>query len=137
MKPFPNFPANKTLTLLRITVSLLLMAHGFMRLYVNSLHDFGAFLVARGFPYGYALAWCVTLLDIIGGALLALGIARKPICIAFIIELVMGIILVHFRNGWFVVGHQSGGMEYSVLLIVCLVVIASTADKSKAAHMRL
>lgn len=126
----PILQTLRGLTLLRITVALLLIAHGLMRLYVNSLHDFGAFLDAKGFPAGYALAWCVTLLDIIGGVLLALGKFRRIICAAFIVELVAGIILVHFSNGWFVVGHQTGGMEYSVLLIVCLAVIASSADKN-------
>ena len=129
MRPSAFLQTKTLLVVSRIAVGLFLMAHGLMRLYVHSLHGFGEFLVSNGFPYGYALAWCITLLDIIGGALLVLGIFRTPVCIAFIIELLTGIILVHFKNGWFVVGHQSGGMEYSVLLIICLLLIAST-DKN-------
>jgi putative oxidoreductase len=130
LRSFPFLQTKTLLIVFRVTVGLFLMAHGLMRLYVNSLHGFGEFLVSHGFPYGYALAWCVTLLDIVGGILLVLGIARKPVCIAFIIELIMGIILVHFRNGWFVVGHQSGGVEYSVLLILSLLLIASTGKNN-------
>ncbi|HKJ16853.1 MAG TPA: hypothetical protein VJ984_05875 [Xanthomonadales bacterium] len=32
----------------------------------------------------------------------------------------VGIVLVHAPEGWFVVGLGRNGMEYSVLLIVCL-----------------
>jgi putative oxidoreductase len=130
LRSFPFLQTKTLLIIFRVTVGLFLMAHGLMRLYVNSLHGFGEFLASNGFPYGYALAWCVTLLDIVGGILLVSGIARKPVCIAFIIELIMGIILVHFKNGWFVVGHQSGGIEYSVLLIICLLLIASTGKNN-------
>ena len=37
----------------------------------------------------------------------------------------MGIVLVHAKSGWFVVGGGSNGAEYSVLLIPCLMVIAA------------
>jgi putative oxidoreductase len=37
--------------------------------------------------------------------------------------------LVHAKNGWFVVGHQSGGVEYSVLILFSLLTIAATGKK--------
>lgn len=39
----------------------------------------------------------------------------------------MGIVLVHAPHGWFVVGAGRNGMEYSVLLIVCLLLLALQA----------
>jgi uncharacterized membrane protein YphA (DoxX/SURF4 family) len=36
------------------------------------------------------------------------------------IELAAGIALVHWPAGWFVVGAGRNGMEYSILLILCL-----------------
>lgn len=49
----------------------------------------------------------------------------------------MGIVLVHAPEGWFVVGLGRNGMEYSVLLIVCLLSLAyqdmsKTSDDSSA-----
>jgi putative oxidoreductase len=35
----------------------------------------------------------------------------------------MGIILVHFKEGWFVVGGGRNGVEYNFLLIVVLMTI--------------
>ncbi|HKR04743.1 MAG TPA: DoxX family protein [Bacteroidia bacterium] len=129
MKSFPFLTSQQFLLILRITLGLFMMAHGTTRLYVNSLEGFGEFLNSKGFIIGYFLAWSVTIFDIAGGALLATGYFTKIICMAFIFVLLMGIILVHFQNGWFVVGHQSGGIEYSVLLIICLLLTASSEKK--------
>jgi len=56
----------------------------------------------------------------------------RIICGIFIVELTMGIILVHFPEGWFVVGAGRNGMEYSVLLIVCFVSVFFSTDKNKS-----
>ena len=37
---------------------------------------------------------------------------------------IAGVVLVHAREGWFVVGAGRNGVEYSVLLIACLPAIA-------------
>jgi putative oxidoreductase len=49
----------------------------------------------------------------------------------FIFVLIMGIILVHFQNGWFVVGHGQNGVEYSVLLICCFIVLITNPSTTK------
>ncbi|MFN3847778.1 MAG: DoxX family protein [Spirosomataceae bacterium] len=126
MQSYPFLSTNQYLNFLRITLGLMMMAHGAARLYVGSVGDFGAFLNSKGFIIGPLLAWSITLFDLIGGAVLALGYFRKIISAGFIFVLMMGIFLVHIQNGWFVVGHQSGGIEYSVLLIICFLLIAST-----------
>ena len=128
MKSFPFISSDHSLVLLRIAVALIMMAHGIMRLIVNSLSGFGEFLTSKGFPLGEMLAWGITIFELAGGVLLIIGIYRRWVALILIIELITGIILVHAKNGWFVVGHQSGGVEYSVLLIICLIVIAA-ADK--------
>jgi putative oxidoreductase len=43
--------------------------------------------------------------------------------IVTILVLIMGIILVHFQEGWFVVGGGRNGMEYNFLLICVLLAI--------------
>ncbi|TAF49518.1 MAG: DoxX family protein, partial [Runella slithyformis] len=37
-----------------------------------------------------------------------------------ILILVAGIFMVHLKNGWFVVGGGSNGVEFNFLLIMCL-----------------
>ena len=113
------------LVLLRVGVSVIMMAHGSQRLYYNTVNDFGEFLNAKGFVIGYALAWTITLFELAGGLLLALGKFTRWICMAWMVVIIMGIILVHAQHGWFVVGPSTGGVEYSILLLLALTAIAS------------
>jgi putative oxidoreductase len=123
---FPFLSTSQWLNILRIALGLMLAAHGVIRMYAGTVGDFGDFLESKGFPLGVAMAWGITLFEVGGGLALSLGYYRKWIAAIFILELLMGIILVHAPIGWFVVGYTSGGMEYSFLLIVCLLVVAST-----------
>jgi len=51
---------------------------------------------------------------------LALGFFVRPLCAWYAAEILTGIALVHWSEGWFVVGAGRGGMEYSVLIVACL-----------------
>ncbi|MFT3908239.1 MAG: DoxX family protein [Ferruginibacter sp.] len=131
MKIFPFISEHTALKLLRIVTGLFLAAHGSIRLYAGTVNGFGEFLNSRGFMIGVAIAWFLTIFEIAGGLLMAAGYFTKLIAAIFMIELIMGIILVHAMNGWFVVGYQSGGMEYSVLLLFSLLVIAATGKANR------
>ena len=116
------------LALLRAGTAVLLIIHGVARAWLGIVDDFGGAFDAWGFPAGLALAWTVTIVEIVGGALLAAGMFVLPLCAWFLFQLLMGIYLIHGRVGWFVVGAGRNGVEFSVLLIVCLIVIAMTRD---------
>jgi putative oxidoreductase len=109
---------------LRVTVALLLIIHGVARASLGIVDDFGVFLGSVGLPFGPAVAWLLTVVEIAGGLALAAGVLVLPLCVWFAVELATGIALVHAPNGWFVVGAGRNGVEFSVLLIACLVVIA-------------
>ena len=129
MKDFPYISMAHSLILLRIIVASLLAAHGAMRLYNGTVGGFGEFLNSKGFMIGPGIAWFLTIFEMAGGVIMAGGYFVKWIAAIFMIEIIMGIILVHAKNGWFVVGHQAGGVEYSVLIIFSLLVIAASAKK--------
>lgn len=115
--------------LLRIVMGLIFVTHGTARLYYNSVSDFGAFLNSNGFIIGVFLAWVVTIGELIAGTLLAIGYRVKYCVIFHAIVVLLGILLVHFPNGWFVVGHGSGGVEYSVLILAVLLYLYSSNTK--------
>lgn len=125
MKKFPFFSRSQYFLFLRITLGLMMMAHGAARLYANSVGGFGEFLDSKGFIGGVFIAWLITCVDVLGGAAFALGYSKNLLSGWFSFLLFMGILLVHLPNGWFVVGYQSGGMEYNVLLIICFLLLAS------------
>jgi putative oxidoreductase len=125
VKTFPFITPRQSITLLRVAVSLFLMAHGLIRIYLGTVGGFGEFLNSKGFFIGVPLAWAITIFEIAGGAAMALRFYVKWIAAVFMIELTMGIFLVHLPNGWFVVGATQGGMEYSALLLLALIVISA------------
>jgi putative oxidoreductase len=110
--------------LLRFTLAGLIAAHGVARLGFDAVRPFGGWLTAQGWPAGHALAMGITALEIVGPLLLVLGRWIQPLCVAFAVLYAMGIVLVHAQAGWFVVGLGRNGSEYSVLLIVCLLLVA-------------
>lgn len=119
--------AAQALVVLRVAVAALLAVHGWARLLNDAVAPFGGFLDAAGIPAGLAVAWGVTALEIAGTPLLAAGQLAQPLAVAYAVVYTAGIALVHAPAGWFVVGLGRNGMEYSVLLIVCLGLIAATA----------
>jgi len=117
------------LATLRIVISVLLMIHGIARITLGIVDDFGLFFQEFGVPFGGVLAWAITVLEIVGGALLALGWRARMLALYFAAQITAGILLIHGAEGWFVVGAGRNGMEYSVLLIIVLLAIAYTANR--------
>jgi putative oxidoreductase len=114
------------IVLLRVVVALLLLVHGVMRVRLGVVDDFGGFLSLNQIPLGNILAWTITVVEIAGGLILILGYWVVWLCGWFIIQLIVGVFLVHAKDGWFVVGAGRNGMEYSVMLIAALISIALT-----------
>jgi putative oxidoreductase len=115
----PSLP----IAILRMLMGLVFMAHACARLVDYSLPGFGGFLDSKGFPLGFYLAWAVTIFELVFGFCMLLGYFVRVFCIGEIIILVTGIFIVHWQNGWFVVGKTLGGIEYSTVLIVVLAAI--------------
>lgn len=124
---FPFLPTSQWLLILRVVLGLYMVAHGLTRAIVGTVDDFGGFLSSQGFPAGVALAWAITVTEVIGGLTLAAGRLVRALSAVFALEHVTGIVLVHAPRGWFTVGHQAGGAEYSVLLLLCFLLTASVA----------
>lgn len=115
----------------RVVLSLLLIIHGVVRLSVGGALHFGAYLEEEGIPAGNIIAYLLTFFEIVGGCLLALRVCTKWIVPVFLIEIILGLIMVHAKEGWFVVGYGRNGSEYSVLIIISLVLIWFSEDVFK------
>jgi putative oxidoreductase len=115
---------NSTL-LLRLSVAVILLTHSVFGMFNNGINDFGnLYLNQIGFaPFGVILAWSIKLSHVVAAVLLILNKYIKLAGFVTIFVLIMGIILVHFQEGWFVVGGGRNGMEYNFLLIIVLLTI--------------
>lgn len=108
----------------RILISAIIAAHGWARWLADAVSPFGAWLDSQNIPAGLAIAYGITAFEIIGTPLLAAGIFCFYLSLGYAFVYAVGIVLVHAPEGWFVVGLGRNGMEYSVLLIVCLLGVA-------------
>lgn len=127
--------------MLRITVAGLFMAHAAVRLWYGTNHltmvwngsgNFSLYLANKGLPFPSALVLAITAFELVAGGLLMAGRFTRIVATGFNILSIMGIVLIHAQLGWFVGEHGVGGMEYSVLLCVALVVIAASDNANRA-----
>lgn len=115
---------NSTL-ILRVAVAIILLVHSIPGIFNNGINDFGKlYLNEIGFaPLGVPIAWAIKLSHILAAGCLLFNRYIKLASIVTIFVLIMGIILVHFKEGWFVVGGGRNGVEFNFLLICVLVYI--------------
>jgi putative oxidoreductase len=115
---------HKALIAIRIMLAAVMFSHGVARISYGTVGGFGDFLGSQGIPLSFFVAWGITLFEVIGSVLLAVGFYIWIIALVFALQLAIGIGLVHYSEGWFVVGHGRNGMEFSVTLIASLMAIA-------------
>jgi len=117
------FKPTYSIAALRMMMGIVFILHAGVRIYNNTLHGFGDFLQGKGFPFGFYLAWVVTLFELVGGVLIFFRYLVRVFCIGEIIILIIGIITVHQENRWFALGDSLNGAEYSLVLITILTAI--------------
>lgn len=117
--------------ILRLTVAVILLMHSLPGMFNGGIHDFGKlYLDQVGFaPFGLLLAWAIKLSHVACALLLLMNRFMKVATLTCIAVLVMGIILVHAKEGWFVVGGGSNGMEFNLLLISVLLYLLVSEKK--------
>lgn len=107
------------LTIIRVAAAGNMLIHGISRVITGGIAPFDGYLSSLGFP-PYS-AFSITAFELIAAALIISNRWTSALSLVFCVELIMGIILVHGPEGWFVVGHGRNGSEYSVLLILCFI----------------
>jgi putative oxidoreductase len=106
--------ADYGITLLRIALATMFIAHGLLKVLVFTLPGTAGFFESVGFP-GF-LAYIVAPGEIIAGLALLVGF-RTRLVAAAMIPLLLGATLVHAGNGW-VFSSAKGGWEYPAYLVI-------------------
>ncbi len=111
--------------LLRFAIAIILLAHSVPGMFDNGINDFGnLYLNQIGFaPLGVPIAWSIKLSHLVAAFCLLFEKYVKWACIVTILVLMAGIVLVHFKEGWYVVGGGRNGVEFNFLLIFALLTI--------------
>lgn len=105
--------------LLRFALIIIMIMHGVTSFVEMSVIDFGEALAdVFGFGFmGIPTAILVKSIHVLTIPALLLNKYLKPLALLNIIIFIMGIILIHWKHGWYVVGGGSEGVEYNFLLI--------------------
>lgn len=114
--------SDKAMLIIRAAAAGNMLIHGVFRLTAGLVPPFEEYLTGLGFPP--YLAWAITIFEIVASISIIVGKWVTPLALIFCVQLLAGIIMIHFSAGWFVVGGGRNGMEYSVLMIICLLCTA-------------
>jgi putative oxidoreductase len=111
--------------LLRIAVAIILLVHSVPGMFNGGINAFGnLYLNQIGFaPIGLYLAWMIKLSHVAAAVCLLFERYMKWAVLITIAILVAGIAMIHWREGWFVVGGGRNGVEFNFLLIASLLTI--------------
>jgi len=111
--------------ILRVTLGVLFLAHGGLKLFVFTPAGTAGFFQSIGLPG--PLAYLVIAAEILGGLALILGVKTRIVSLALIPVLLGAIATVHLSAGFFF-SNANGGWEYPAFWIVALVVQALIGD---------
>jgi putative oxidoreductase len=114
-----NWESNKAMTtwgytVLRVVVGTVFLMHGWQKLTVMGFDGVAGFFGAVGVPMAGVAAVVVTLVELLGGLALILGVLTRWITIPMTATMVVAILTVHLPNGFFV---DQGGMELALTLL--------------------
>ena len=115
---------------LRFSIAIILLAHSIPSFLDNSINDFGnLYLNQNGFaPVGVYIAWAIKISHVVAALCLLLEKYVKLVSIVTIFILLMGIIMVHYQEGWYVVGGGRNGVEFNFLLIFVFLTLIFPKD---------
>ncbi len=116
------------ITLLRVSLGAMWMAHALLKLLVFTLPGTAQYFVSIGFA-GF-LAYPVFAAELLGGIALLLGVYARQAALALVPVMAVAA-WVHAPNGW---AHTSvgGGWEYPVFLIVVSIALWLLGDGAAA-----
>ena len=99
-------------TVIRIAFGLILLPHGYAKLFLNDAVPTSRHFVDWGWPNPLAFAYFIGVLEFFGGLLLALGLFTRIVAAALVVEMaVISFAVLYPKWDW---GHH--GMEYTFLM---------------------
>lgn len=112
-------------TILRVSLGVLFLAHGGLKLFVFTPAGTAQFFQSVGVPG--SLAYAVIAAEMLGGVALVLGIYARAVSLVLIPILLGAIATVHGSAGFFF-NNANGGWEFPAFWTVALIVQALVGD---------
>ena len=116
-------------TLLRVSLGVLFLAHAGLKIFVFTIPGFVAYFASLGLPALFAYG--VIALELAGGLALILGIYAPWVALPLALEMFGTIVMVHGANGWLFT-NKGGGWEYPAFWAVSLIALSLLGDGALA-----
>jgi putative oxidoreductase len=103
--------------ILRLALGTMIAAHGLNKIFGGGkIAGTAGWFASIGVRSSKANAWAAALTEIGSGALLIAGFLTPVACAGVISLMVVAIVTVHFKNGYFIFNANGGGIEYCFLV---------------------
>lgn len=117
-------PAQSGLTLLRVALGAMWIAHALLKWFVYTLPGTATFFESVG--YAGFLAYPVFAAELLGGAALVLGLYARQVALA-LVPVLLAAARVHAPNGWLFT-NPGGGWEFIAFLVAASVALWLAGD---------
>ena len=108
------------LSLLRINLGIILLAHGWLKISVFTIAGTVGYFASLGLPS--IVAYLTIFGEIVGGVALILGVQTR-LAAALSMPIMLGATIVHLGNGW-LFSAEGGGWEFPASLTIIALTIA-------------
>jgi len=112
------------ISLLRIHFGIILLAHGWLKVYVFTVAGTVGYFASIGLPS--IVAYSVIFGELLGGVALILGIQTR-LAASLTVPIVFGAAIMNIGNGW-LHSASGGGWEYAASLTVIAISLAITGS---------
>jgi putative oxidoreductase len=109
------------LTILRVVVGIVFLVHGSQKLFLMGFGGVAGMMEGLGVPAPGLFAVIVTLVEVLGGLALILGLFTRLAAIPLAVDMLVATLTVHLPNGF---SAQNGGYEFTLVLLAASVALA-------------
>ena len=115
-----KFTSDLAYLIVRVTAGLMLIPHGWPKVFNMGPDGVAATLARYGIPAPKPFAFVIMALETIGGIMIAIGLFTRPVAALLVVEFLVIIFIAHWPRGY---GVGAGGIEYPLMWGLILLAI--------------